>query len=111
MGEPVVVGPVSGRPHLFTIVWLPCFTWGAEDMSRARLPRLRAALPARALDCVRIVILCPPMRPISCYKGKASFAWHDYFSDHGGTEGRPNVEEVIDVGQLAWARGQVNAFV
>ncbi len=108
MGDPVVVGPAVGHPHLATIVWLPCFTWGAEEMTRARLPRLRAALPPRALDCVRIVILCAPMRPISCYSGKRHYAWHDYFSDHGGVDGRPNVEERIDVSQLAWARGQVH---
>ena len=76
-------------------------------MMRARLPRLRAALPAKALDCIRIVILCAPIRPVTCFSGRLEHAWHDYFSDHGGVEKRPNVEERIDVSHLEWARGQV----
>lgn len=107
MGEPVVIGPVAGCSHRATIVWLPCLMWGAHEMMCSRLPRLRSSLPARALDSVKIVILCPPLRPVSCYGGKVYHAWHDYLTDHGGDEGHPNVEERISLPELEWARKQV----
>ena len=107
MGEPIAIGPRAGYPHIATIVWLPGFTWGAREMVHARLPRLRAALPAKALECVRVVVLCPPIRPISCYGGLLYHAWHDYLSDHGGVDGKPFIEERIDVTNLVWARDQV----
>ena len=39
-----------------------------------------------------------PMRQVSCYGRPRPVypAWHDYFTDHGGEEGRPDVEEEID---------------
>ena len=107
MGEPIIIGPLAGRPHVATIVWLPGFTWGARAMMHARLPRLRAALPSKALDCVRLVFLSPPIRSISCYNGASYHSWHDYFSDHGGAEGKPYIEERIDMSHLEWARCQV----
>lgn len=109
MGSSLIVGPGAGQPHLATIIWLPGFTCDAHEIRRARLPRLRAALPVNALDCIRIVILCAPIRSISCYNGRRCHAWHDYFSDYGGTEGMPNTEERINVAHLQWARGQEHA--
>lgn len=112
MGEPVIIGPVAGSPHLRTIVWLPCFMRCAKELVHARLPRLRNSLPTNTLDGTRIVILCPPIRPVSCYGGLLCHAWHDYLTDHGGdTEGEPNTEERIDLVQLKWARNQVRVHV
>ena len=53
-----------------------------------------------------------PKRNVSCYEGNPSEnAWHDYFSDHGGEEGRPDIEEEIDVGQLKWSAAQVHSAI
>ena len=35
-------------------------------------------------------------------------AWHDYLTDHGGTEGCPEIEEEIDIHHLEWTRRQVH---
>mmetsp|Transcript_7399 Transcript_7399/g.19406 ORF Transcript_7399/g.19406 Transcript_7399/m.19406 type:complete len:325 (-) Transcript_7399:144-1118(-) len=35
-------------------------------------------------------------------------AWHDYLTDHGGDEGRPDIEEEIDSNHLEWTRHQVH---
>ncbi|KAH8060270.1 hypothetical protein JL720_13608 [Aureococcus anophagefferens] len=48
---------------------------------------------------------------ISCYgpDKPTEAAWHDYFSDHGGAEGRPEIEEDIDLHDLAESRRLVHA--
>jgi len=110
MGTPLVFGPTKGRPHLATVIVLHCFTWSGREMANHRLPRLRAAVPRSVLDCCRIVFLSAPNRPIACFDGKMKHAWHDYYTDHGGIEGRPNLEEEINLDHLAWARAQVHAI-
>jgi len=35
-------------------------------------------------------------------------AWHDYFTDHGGDEGRPEIEEEIDEAHVAWSRARIH---
>ncbi|KAH8050934.1 hypothetical protein JL721_11283 [Aureococcus anophagefferens] len=63
-----------------------------------------------ARDKVRLVFLNAPRRKISCYgPDKPTEAWHDYFSDHGGAEGRPEIEEDIDLHHLAESRRLVHA--
>ena len=59
----------------------------------------------------RSLFLTAPLRAVSCYGDKATeeHAWHDYFTDHGGVEGRPDIEETVDVGQLEWSAAQVHA--
>ena len=81
-------------------------------MAAHRLPRLRAALPRSLLQRTRLVFLCAPQRPISCFAGRPrQYAWHDYFTDHGGIEGRPNLEEEIDLDHLRWSRAQVHEAI
>lgn len=109
MGTPLIFGPAAGRPHLATIMVLHCFTWSGREMAVYRLPRLRAAMPASVFNCMRVVFLAAPHRPITCFGGRETPAWHDYYTDHGGKEGRPNLEEEINLEHLAWSRAQVHA--
>lgn len=78
-------------------------------MAVYRLPRLRAAMPSSVFNCMRVVFLSAPHRPITCFGGRITPSWHDYFTDHGGPEGQPNLEEEINVEHLAWSRSQVHA--
>ena len=54
-----------------------------------------------------------PMRQVSCYGRPRPVypAWHDYFTDHGGEEGRPDVEEEIDTAQLAECRVHIHRAI
>lgn len=38
-------------------------------------------------------------------------AWHDYFTDHGGEEGRPELEEDIDETHVTWARARIHGAI
>ena len=69
--------------------------------------------PPRAFGSLRFVFLTAPMREVSCYGDPKPehHAWHDYWTDHGGDEGRPDIEEEIDSGQLDWTRQQVHAIM
>ena len=61
---------------------------------------------------VRFVFLQAPRRKISCYDGNPSErAWHDYLTDHGGDEGRPELEEEINGAHLATCRAQIHRAV
>ena len=54
-----------------------------------------AKLTARAeLGGVRFVFLQAPRRSVSCYDGSEEWAWHDYYTDHGGDEGHHSEEEI-----------------
>jgi predicted esterase len=61
----------------------------------------------------RLVFLNAPKREISCYPGETPVesAWHDYFTDHGGAGGRPEIEEDIDQNHLAEARKLIHAEI
>ena len=38
-------------------------------------------------------------------------AWHDYYTDHGGEDGRPEIEEEIDEDHVAWARERLHEVI
>jgi phospholipase/carboxylesterase len=109
---PIIMKP-SAAPHSATIIFLPGFTTTAKSYAEGYLPKLAAQLPAAALARFRLVFLNAPHRKISCYgqpRPKMP-AWHDYYTDHGGRDGRPEVEEEIDAAQLEWTRWQVHAIL
>jgi predicted esterase len=108
----LVFGPAEGRSPLTSLIVLHGFTMNGQDHSRYWLPRLRRALSPPLLDSLRIVFLTAPKRRISCYPDKPTLhAWHDYLTDHGGDEGRPDLEEEIDETHLAWCRDRIHAHI
>ena len=110
---PHIVGPVKGRSHNGTLVLLHGFTCNGPDLAEELLPQLRDRLEARQYNGLRFVFLTAPVRQVSCYGDPRPehTAWHDYWSDHGGSEGRPDLEEEIDQGQLDWSRAQVHQIL
>ena len=89
-----------------SVVVLRGFTCNGE-LADELIPPLIEQFP-RARQ-VRFVFLTAPTRSISCYGEPQELnGWHDYFTDHGGAEGRPDIEEEIDVGQLEWSAAQVH---
>jgi predicted esterase len=108
----LVVGPAAGRSPLASLIVLHGFTMNGRDHSRYWLPRLRQALSPPVLDSLRIVFLTAPKRRISCYPGNPTLhAWHDYLTDHGGREGRPDLEEEINEQHLVWCRENIHASI
>ena len=106
LAEPHVVGPVRGRSS-GSVVVLHGFTCNGPELADELIPPLIEQFP-RARQ-VRFVFLTAPTRSISCYGEPQELnGWHDYFTDHGGAEGRPDIEEEIDVGQLEWSAAQVH---
>ena len=107
----VVVTPPP-RPHFA----LAGFTCHGEMLAGELIPPLRRQLRARgygaaAFGGLRLVFLTAPRRSVSCYVDESQsvvHAWHDYFTDHGGAEARPDIEETIDAGQLEWSAAQVH---
>lgn len=59
----------------------------------------------------RVIFVTAPTRPISCYGETCEPAWHDYLTDYGGKEGRPDLEEVINAKQLARMRGRIHEII
>ena len=110
---PVVVDP-SGR-HRFTLIALHGFTVSGRDFGDGFTARLRLnldpALRAPLLESTRIVFLTAPRREITCYGGKPEWAWHDYYTDHGGAEGRPEIEEEIDEAHLLEMRSALHRAI
>ena len=105
---PHVVEPTAA--HAFSVVCCHPFCMSPEEYAADVLPRLAKA----ALDVsrVRFVFLQAPRRKISCYDGNPSErAWHDYLTDHGGDEGRPELEEEINGAHLATCRAQIHRAV
>lgn len=109
LGVPHVIAPAPGQAHACTLIFLHGFTVSAADHARSTLKRLRRKLPADIIATARLVFLSAPTRAVSCYgTPRPCFpAWHDYYTDHGGDEGRPELEEEIDVLQLEWCRAKV----
>jgi predicted esterase len=89
------------------------FTDNAKNYAETLLPMLSAELGSseQPPDAhVRFVFLQAPQRRISCYgePRQRHAAWHDYFTDHGGEEGKPELEEELDTAHLEWTRRQVH---
>ena len=107
-----IVGPHKGWKHNGTVIVLHGFTCNGKMLAHELLPKLRSRLGAHGgqYGGLKFVFLTAAVRTITCYDGNPDHnAWHDYFSDHGGSEGRPEIEEDIDVGQLEWSAAQVHA--
>ena len=106
---PTVIEP-TGVLHHATLVFMHGFTDSGRIHSRKWLPALQARLEAAEISGLRLVFLTAPSRRISCFgepRPKEN-AWHDYFTDHGGSEGHPEIEEEINESHLEWTRGQVH---
>ena len=113
LAPPHIVGPVKGRSHNGTLVLLHGFTCNGPDLAEELLPQLKDRLEGRQYNGLRFVFLTAPLRQVSCYGDPRPehTAWHDYWSDHGGSEGRPDLEEDIDQGQLEWSKAQVHQII
>lgn len=100
--EPVITVP--DKPQR-SIVFLHGFGCSGSSCAKIWGPKLKDV-------AARLVFLNAPNRTISCYPDKqVERAWHDYFTDHGGEGGAPEVEEVIDVKQLLGVREQIHAIL
>ena len=107
---PVVVSPAA--PHDATLLLLPGFTCTAESMAESWMPAISEKLGDRG-GRLKLVYLNAPEREVSCYGAERPRmrAWHDYFTDHGGDEGRPELEEEIDEAHVAWSRARIHAAI
>ena len=107
--RPYVVEPANGAEATCSLLLLHGFACSGRSCAESWLPQLEKMGDAR--DRVRLVFLNAPRRKISCYgpDKPTEAAWHDYFSDHGGAEGRPEIEEDIDLHDLAESRRLVHA--
>ncbi len=107
---PVVISP--GSPHDATLLLLPGFTCSAESMAESWMPAISETLGDRG-GRLKLVFLNAPEREVSCYGDERPRlqAWHDYFTDHGGDEGRPELEEEIDEAHVAWSRARIHAAI
>ena len=109
--EQHIVGP-KGKKHVASVIVLHGFTCNGKMLAGELLPQLKDRLDTKHFNGIKWVFLTAPKRNVSCYEGNPSEnAWHDYFSDHGGEEGRPDIEEEIDVGQLKWSAAQVHSAI
>ena len=105
---PFITQPAPGE-HAATLVMLPGFTNTGKAYGNGWLPTRRQKLGGKRFGRIKFVWLNAPVRAVSCYgeEWPRLPAWHDYFTDHGGAEGRPDIEETVDVGQLEWSAAQV----
>ena len=108
-----VVGPAKGKKHSATLILLHGFTCSGRSLAHELLPTLREKLMPSAFGSLKFVFLTAPQRRVSCYADpdQVENAWHDYFTDHGGAEGHPEIEEEIDVGQLEWTKAAVHRII
>ena len=100
--------------HTCSIVLLHGFQMSAAKYARWWIKQCRNEPgSSSALEGARLIFMQSPMREISCYgKPRPVFpAWHDYFTDHGGAGGRPDVEEKIDAIQLAECRAHIHRVI
>ena len=107
---PVVISPDA--PHDATLLLLPGFTCSAESMAESWMPAISETLGDRG-GRLKLVFLNAPEREVSCYGAERPRlqAWHDYFTDPGGDEGRPELEEEIDEAHVAWSRARIHAAI
>ena len=77
-----------------------------------QIPTLSRRL-GKSLASLKLVFLNAPVRAVSCYGDDRPRhpAWHDYFTDHGGDEGHPEMEEEIDEAQLTWSRAKIHEVI
>lgn len=110
--RPFVVEP---RPaaHVATLIMLHGFTWSGKKLAHGWMPALAQKLGKRTLSTLKVVWLNAPVREVSCYgpERQRLAAWHDYYTDHGGDEGHPEIEEEINEEHVAWARAQIHAVI
>ena len=106
-----VVEPTA--PHAASIILLHGFTGSGTELADEVLPALRSRLSCPSLASMRFIFPNAPKRRISCYDRdqQKTTAWHDYFTDHGGDEGRPELEEEINFGHVEWSRQQVHRAI
>jgi len=111
--RPFVLQPRDVGNHRATIIMLHGFTSSGKQLASAMLPALTRTLGPQTLATLKLVFLNAPVRTVSCYGDEAPRhpAWHDYFTDHGGDEGHPEIEEEIDEVQLAWSRQKVHEVI
>lgn len=108
----LVVEPRS--KHTCSIVLLHGFQSSAAKYARWWIKQCRNEPGcSSALEGARLIFMQSPTREISCYgKPRPVFpAWHDYFTDHGGAGGRPDVEEEIDSLQLVECRVHIHRVI
>ena len=113
-----IVLPLS--KHLQTIIMLHGFTGSGAtfvrgwhgDHKHCWLDDMRKANP-KGCDSTKFVFPTATERLISCYgEPKPSYnAWHDYLTDHGGDEGRPDIEEEINREDLAATRNSIHELI
>ena len=109
--RPYVLEPREGGEAVCSLLLLHGFACSARSCAASWVPFFEKMGDLR--DRCRLVFLNAPKRQISCYgrDKPTEAAWHDYFSDHGGAEGRPEIEEDIDLHDLAESRALVHAAV
>ena len=115
MLPPAHVIEPTAEPHSGTLVILHGFTSSGETYAAQQVPKLTRTLGRRTeLARLRLVYLNAPQRRITCYRDAKTGqrpklqGWHDYYTDHGGSEGRPEVEEEVDRLHVEWTRKQVH---
>lgn len=110
--RPFVVEPRSPA-HVATLIMLHGFTWSGKKLAHGWMPALAEKLGKRTLSTLKVVWLNAPAREVSCYgpQRERLAAWHDYFTDHGGDEGHPEIEEEINEEHVTWARAQIHAVI
>ncbi|KAL1518532.1 hypothetical protein AB1Y20_002821 [Prymnesium parvum] len=98
------------EPHYATVILLHGFCSSGKELANSLLAPLKDHLSMEVYSRIRFVFLNAPRRKISCFAPDAApqTAWHDYFTDHGGDEGRPELEEKINVDHLRWCRKRIH---
>ena len=113
LGRVLCHGPEPGSTaHTRTIVVLHGFTQHPEHTKRKWLRALSRRCSEEELRSLRLVFPAAPLRKTSCYPGEPELrSWHDYFTDHGGKEGRPELEEEVSLAHMAAVRTQLHALL
>lgn len=106
---PYVVDAAPGE-HAATLVMLHGFTNSGKTFANTWMPRLKQQLGGAQLKRLRLVWLNAPRRRVSCYGDErpSMAAWHDYYSDHGGVDETPEIEEIIEVSHVEWSRARIH---
>ena len=108
---PFITHP-SPNEHAATVFMLHGFTSTGKSYGNGWLPSLKKKIGSKALGRLKIIWLNAPVLSISCYKDDSRLpAWHDYYTDHGGDEGNPHIEEEINVAQLEESRAKIHAAI
>ncbi|KAK7242096.1 hypothetical protein SO694_00157014 [Aureococcus anophagefferens] len=102
--RPYVVEPAHGAEATCSLLLLHGFACSGRSCAESWLPQLEQMGDGTRQSAARVFERA--RAKISCYgpDKPTEAAWHDYFSDHGGAEGRPEIEEDIDLHDLAESR-------